>query len=144
MKLAKGRKVDGVVVLKLDQLFRSLKYLITSLSEFEQVGVKFISVNAQIDMTTSAGRLMANVLGSFAEFEADLIRERTHLGLDHARRMGKTLGRPQKHNSDKIIELRKPGPMMDPVENNSGILTFQTSSLIFCVIAAVMLPISIS
>ncbi len=109
MKLAKGRKVDGVVVLKLDRLFRSLKHLITSLSEFEQVGVKFISVNDQIDMTTSAGRLMANVLGSFAEFEADLIRERTHLGLDHARRMGKTLGRPLKHNSDKIIELRKQG-----------------------------------
>ncbi len=109
MKLAKGRKVDGVIVLKLDRLFRSLKHLTTSLSEFEQVGVKFISVNDQIDMTTSAGRLMANVLGSFAEFEADLIRERTLLGLEHARRRGKILGRPPKHDVAQIINLRKLG-----------------------------------
>lgn len=109
LKLVRCRKVDGVIVLKLDRLFRSLKHLSASLSEFEELGVKFISVKDQIDMTTSAGRLMANVLGSFAEFEADLCRERTLLGLDHARRMGKTLGRPKKHDHKKIIELRSQG-----------------------------------
>lgn len=108
-KLVKGRKADGVIVLKLDRLFRSLKHLITSLSEFEELGVKFISVKDQIDMTTSAGRLMVNLLGSFGEFEADLIKERTLLGLDHARRSGKILGRPQKHDSNKIVELRNLG-----------------------------------
>lgn len=107
--LVRRRKVDGVIVLKLDRLFRSLRHLTTSLSEFEQLGVKFISVKDQIDMTTSAGRLMANILGSFAEFETDLIRERTLLGLDHARRTGKTLGRPKKHNYEKIIEFRSKG-----------------------------------
>lgn len=109
MKLAKGRKIGGVIVLKLDRLFRSLKHLTSSLSEFDELGVQFISIKDQLDMTTSSGRLMANILGSFAEFEADLARERTILGLDHARRLGKILGRPKKHDYSKIIELRKQG-----------------------------------
>lgn len=109
LKLVRARKVGGVVVLKLDRLFRSLKHLTSSLSEFDELGVKFISIKDQLDMTTSSGRLTANILGSFAEFEADLARERTLLGLDHARRIGKTLGRPKKHDYEKIIELRQQG-----------------------------------
>lgn len=108
-KLVKGRKADGVIVLKLDRLFRSLKHLITTLSEFEELGVKFISLKEQIDMTTSSGRLLVGLLGAFAEFEADIIRDRTLLGLDFARKSGKILGRPTKHDPNKIIALRNEG-----------------------------------
>lgn len=109
MKLSKGRKVDGVIVLKLDRLFRSLKDLIYTLSELENWGVTFVAVRDNIDMTTSAGRLMGHLLGAVAEFELDLIKERVNLGLDHARRSGKVLGRPAKHNTQRIIDLRKSG-----------------------------------
>ena len=73
---ARARRVDVIVCWKLDRLFRSLGDLVAVLKELEELGVLFISMRDQIDMTTSAGRLMTHLLGAFAEFEASLIRER--------------------------------------------------------------------
>jgi DNA invertase Pin-like site-specific DNA recombinase len=81
--------VDAVVVVKLDRLFRSLKHLVNTLSEFEALQVKFIATCDQVDLTTPAGRMFVQVLGSLAEFERELIRERILLGLEHARSEGK-------------------------------------------------------
>lgn len=76
LKAARARKIDVVVVWKLDRLGRSLVHLLHLLNELEALGVAFISLREQIDMTTPAGRLMAHLMGAFAEFERDLIQER--------------------------------------------------------------------
>jgi DNA invertase Pin-like site-specific DNA recombinase len=109
LKLVRERQVDVVVVLKLDRLFRSLKHLVLTVEEFEELGVEFVSVKDQFDLTTSAGRLLRNLLGCFAEFEAGLIRERTLIGLDHAVASGKKLGRPQTSDVEAIRKLRQEG-----------------------------------
>ena len=110
LALARAREVDAIVVVKLDRLFRSLKHLVNTLSEFEALQVKFIATRDQVDLTTPAGRMFVQVLGSLAEFERELIRERILLGLDHARSEGKRLGRPKgADRSTEIIRLKAQG-----------------------------------
>lgn len=109
LTLVRERQVDVVVVLKLDRLFRSLKHLVLTVEEFEELGVEFVSVKDQFDLTTSAGRLLRNLLACFAEFEAALIRERTLIGLDHAVSIGKKLGRPKETDFESIVNLRFQG-----------------------------------
>src|SRR5258708_1137164 len=70
MSDVRQRQVDLVICWKLDRLFRSLKDLISTLQEFSELGVEFISLKDNIDLTTSAGRLMLHILGAFGEFEA--------------------------------------------------------------------------
>ncbi len=76
MTLVRSRKIDTVICWKLDRLFRSLRDLVTLLQELSDLNVSFVAIRDQIDLTTSSGRLMAQLLGAFAEFEASLIRER--------------------------------------------------------------------
>jgi DNA invertase Pin-like site-specific DNA recombinase len=109
LESVRSREVDGVVVLKLDRLFRSLKHLITMLEEFESLGIKFIAVRDQVDMTTPSGRLFVQMIGALGEFERELIKERVILGLENARATGKILGRPKIRDDKKIIALRKTG-----------------------------------
>ncbi len=120
LRLVRERQVDVVAVLKLDRLFRSLKHLVVTVEEFEELDVEFVSVKDQLDLTTSAGRLLRNLLACFAEFEAALIRERTLIGLDHAVAMGKTLGRPPKAGTQKIVELRNSGLTYLEIQKQTG------------------------
>ena len=92
---ARRREIDAVAVVKLDRLARSVRHLTQLASEFEALGVDLIVLDQGIDTSTPAGRLLFNVLGSIAEFEGDLIRERTRAGIAAARRRGKRLGRPR-------------------------------------------------
>ena len=92
---ARRREIDAVAVVKLDRLARSVRHLTQVAAEFEALGVDLIVLDQGIDTSTPAGRLLFNVLGSIAEFEADLIRERTRAGIASARRRGKRLGRPR-------------------------------------------------
>ena len=87
------RQGDVVVVWKLDRLGRSLKHLIDLVSDFREKGIEFISLNDSIDTTTVTGRLTFNIFASFAEFERELIRERTMAGLQAARERGRIGGR---------------------------------------------------
>lgn len=89
------RAGDTVVVWKLDRLGRSLKELITLINEFQDKEVGFRSLNDAIDTTTAQGRLVFNLFASLAEFERDLIRERTQAGLSAARSRGRLGGRPK-------------------------------------------------
>lgn len=109
MALARERKIDCVVCTKLDRLFRSLKHLLTVLDEFESLGILFVATKDSVDLSTPAGRLMASVLGALGAFERDLIIERTHAGLEHARRNGKRLGRPERHDKVAMLVLRSEG-----------------------------------
>ncbi len=103
------RGVDIVIVWKLDRFFRSLKDMVLTLQELSDLGVQFISLKDQLDLTTSTGRLMTHILGAFAEFEASLIRERVKAGLVNARRKGRRLGRPKRRDDGAIQSLRSRG-----------------------------------
>ena len=88
------RKDDVLVIWKLDRLGRSFKDLITLVNNLLERGVGLKSLNDPIDTTTAQGRLIFNIFGSLAEFERELIRERTLAGLEAARLRGKKGGRP--------------------------------------------------
>ncbi|MPW31634.1 helix-turn-helix domain-containing protein [Agarivorans sp. B2Z047] len=106
------RNGDTVVVYKLDRLGRSLKDLIALLDSFKEAEVQFISLSESIDTTTSTGKLIFNVIGAIAEFERDIIVERTKAGLEAARARGRKGGRKQKL-SDKQVKLAK-SMLQDP------------------------------
>jgi DNA invertase Pin-like site-specific DNA recombinase len=89
------RKDDIVVVYKLDRLGRSLKHLLEIVAELDTKSVGLKSINDAIDTNTPQGRLFFNISASFAEFERDLIRERTKSGLEAARARGRKGGRRQ-------------------------------------------------
>jgi len=92
---ARRREVAAVVVVKLDRVARSVSHLAELGEELRALEVDLVALDQAIDTSTPAGRLMFNVLGSIAEFERDLIRERTRDGLEAARRRGSKLGRPR-------------------------------------------------
>jgi len=87
------REGDIIVVYKLDRLGRSLRHLIDLVTTFRRKGVEFVSLNDSIDTTTPQGRLTFNIFASFAEFERELISERTMAGLKAARAKGRLGGR---------------------------------------------------
>src|SRR5215212_9076832 len=103
--LAYARPGDTLVVWRLDRLGRSLKHLIETVADLAARGIGFKSLTEQIDTTTSGGKLIFHVFGALAEFERDLIRERTNAGLAAARARGRTGGRPKKLADTKTRAL---------------------------------------
>ena len=83
-----------MLVWRLDRWGRSVTDLLTTLQELEHLGGGFVSLTETLDLTTPAGRAMAGLLAIFAEFEREILRERTRAGLAHARQNGIRLGRP--------------------------------------------------
>src|SRR3954464_6309361 len=90
------RSGDTLVVWRLDRLGRSLRHLIDTITDLQERGVGFKSLTESIDTTTSGGRLVFNIFGSLAEFEREIIKERTNAGLQAARARGRTGGRRTK------------------------------------------------
>lgn len=88
------RQGDKVVVWKLDRLGRSLKDLIELVAAFREIGVEFVSLKDGIDTGTATGRFTFNIFASLAEFEREIIKERTMAGLEAARARGRKGGRP--------------------------------------------------
>jgi DNA invertase Pin-like site-specific DNA recombinase len=95
------RKGDTLVVWRLDRLGRSLPHLITTMTSLEEQGIGFKSLTENIDTTTSGGKLIFHIFGALAEFERNLIKERTLAGLTAARARGKKGGRP------KVLTVQK-------------------------------------
>lgn len=93
--LKECRPGDTLVVWKLDRLGRSLPHLVETVRDLSGRGVGFKSLQEQIDTTTSGGKLIFHIFASLAEFERDLIRERTNAGLAAARARGRRGGRPK-------------------------------------------------
>lgn len=87
-------EIDGVAFWSLDRWGRTASELIFELEEFSRTGKSLIALKEGIDLSTAAGRMMANMLAIMANFERDRIRERTMLGLARAKAQGKKLGRP--------------------------------------------------
>ena len=93
--LAHLREGDVLMIWKLDRLGRSLRHLIEVVTDLAQRGIGFKSLQEHLDTTTSSGKLVFHMFGALAEFERDLIRERTHAGLSAARARGRRGGRPR-------------------------------------------------
>lgn len=110
---AAEEQFDAVAIVKLDRLARSTRHLLDLAAYFEEHDVDLLVKDQAIDTTTPVGRFMFTVLGAVAEFERDLIRERTVAGLEHARRQGKRLGRPM-NDHEKMAEA------VDDVANSGG------------------------
>ena len=96
------RKGDTLCVWKLDRLGRSLKHLIETVLALQALGKGFCSLQENIDTTTSGGKLFFHIFGALAEFERDIIRERTRAGLASARSRCRLGGRPSIMNSKKL------------------------------------------
>ena len=94
LEAARRRQIDVVLVWRLDRWGRAVTDLLATLQELDHLGVGFVSLTEALDLTTPAGRAMAGLLAIFAEFEREILRERTKAGLAHARENGKRLGRP--------------------------------------------------
>ncbi len=124
---AKAGKVDAVMVWKLDRWGRSTADLVSSIKDLDESGVTFVSLKDGIDLSTSAGRLVANVLASIAEFEADGIRERVTAGVRHAQRhgtrSGKAIGRPAiaAGRSTEVHALRSQGLSLPQIVEKTGL-----------------------
>jgi len=101
-----ARDGDILVVWKLDRFGRSLRDLIATITTLHEKGVGFKSITESIDTTTPGGKLIFHVFGALAEFERDLIRERTHAGLTAARARGKVGGRPRVLSPKKVTQLQ--------------------------------------
>lgn len=118
---ARRREIDAVAVVKIDRLARSVRHLTVMAAELEALGVDLIVLDQGIDTSTPAGRLTFHLLGAIAEFERDLIRERTHAGLAAARRRGARIGRPRAEvEVDRVRRLREAGQTWDHVAETLG------------------------
>jgi putative DNA-invertase from lambdoid prophage Rac len=113
---ARQRSFDVVLVQKLDRFGRSLLHCITGIQELTSLGIRFIATSQGLDTDENnpASKLFLHVLAAFAQFEREIIRERVVAGLEHARRRGVKLGRPQSVNIDarqlaKVAALRRDG-----------------------------------
>ena len=120
---AHKRAFDVLIVWKLDRLSRSLKDLITTLETLGSLGIDFISYDNSLDTSTPTGKLVFHVVGSVAEFERDIIRERVRAGLANAKRNGKHLGRPSilAKVSPKIYILKEKGLSNRMIANRVGV-----------------------
>lgn len=103
-----ARQGDIIVVWRLDRLSRSLKDLIEMVALLDEKGIGLKSLQESIDTSSSSGKLIFHIFGALAEFERNLIRERTHAGLQAARARGRKGGRPKKLSNDKsklVVQL---------------------------------------
>src|SRR2546428_907936 len=105
--LAYLRPGDTLVVWKLDRAGRSLPHLIELLKGLKERDIEFVSLTEQIDTSTPGGKLIFHMMGALAEFERDLIRERTNAGLAAARARGHRGGRPRKLRTNGKIALAR-------------------------------------
>ncbi|NEJ64888.1 recombinase family protein [Rhizobium ruizarguesonis] len=105
--VAYARDGDTLTVWRLDRLGRSMKHLIEVVTELEGKGVGFRSLTENIDTTTPGGRLVFHLFGALAQFERDLIRERTRAGLKAAADRGRRGGRQPVVSQDKLNKARQ-------------------------------------
>ena len=121
--LKASTKGDVFVVYKLDRLARSTKELYQLTDQLKEKGVEFVSINDSFDTTTPTGKAMFGMLAVFAEFERDIIQQRTKAGLEAARKRGKVGGRPAIDEKTKrqVITLFKGGESATDIAKEYGI-----------------------
>jgi DNA invertase Pin-like site-specific DNA recombinase len=103
--LDKLRKGDTVYVVRLDRLGRRMLKLIQLINDFKEKGINFVSLENNIDTTTTLGMVLFSMCAAFSEMERELIRERVKAGLDAAHQKGRKGGRPKALTQDKLKTL---------------------------------------
>jgi DNA invertase Pin-like site-specific DNA recombinase len=122
LKAAHARECDAILCWKLDRLGRSLKHLVNVIADLQAVGVAFIALRDNLDMSTPSGRLMFHVVAAMAEFERSLIRERVTAGIHAARARGKRIGRPRVYvSADKVRAMREVGMPWRAISHKLGV-----------------------
>ncbi len=111
------REGDTLVVWRLDRLGRSLKHLIETITALNNRKIGFKSITENIDKTTSGGKLVFHIFGALAEFERDIIRERTNAGLQAARARGRNGGRPKAKTLDTPKKIALAQSLYDDKNN---------------------------
>jgi len=121
MSDAKRRRFDSILVWKLDRFGRSLRHLVNAIAELESIGVTFVSLTDNLDLSTPSGRLMFQVIAAMGEFERELIRERVRSGMRNAKEKGKSIGRPRSIvDSCEIERLRNSGASWRAIAKATG------------------------
>ena len=121
MTAVRRREVGVVACAKLDRLARSLRQLVDVAAELDARGVDLVVLDQRLDTGTPGGRLTFHVLGAVAEFERDLIAERTRAGIAAARRRGKRIGRPRSHVPEgRARELHAAGVSVSKIARDLG------------------------
>jgi DNA invertase Pin-like site-specific DNA recombinase len=119
---AQQRRFDAILVWKVDRFGRSLRHLVNALAELGALGVAFVSLRDNLDLSTPSGRLMFAVIGAMAEFERSLIQERVKAGLSNARAKGQQLGRPQRIvHRESILQMRAEGLSLRQIAERLGL-----------------------
>jgi DNA invertase Pin-like site-specific DNA recombinase len=120
---AKRRKFDAVLVYRYDRFARSLRQLVNALTEFDALGIHFVSLHKGVDTSTPNGRLVFGIFASIAEFERELIRGRVRSGLAAAKARGVQLGRRAKVRPDagQIRLMREAGKSFDEICEATGV-----------------------
>lgn len=106
MEDAKAKKFEAVAVYKLDRFGRSAGDLYKNVEDLKNNGIDFISISDNIDTSTHYGKLLFGILAAFAEFERNIILERTRAGLERARKVGTKSGKPM-HRPKKVINMEQ-------------------------------------
>ena len=118
---ARKRKFDAVLVWRFDRFARSTKHLITSLEEFQNLGIAFLSFHENIDSTSSLGKAMFTIISAIAELERNIIVERIKGGLRRAKAMGKKIGRPGlQMSTERIMNLKTQGLSIRAIAKEVG------------------------
>jgi len=112
-----ARTGDVIVVWRLDRLGRSLKELIETINMLAERGIELQSLKEHIDTTTPTGKLMFHIMGAMAEFERDVISERTQAGLEAARARGRHGGRPKAIEKISLRNLTRAKELYDAKKN---------------------------
>jgi len=119
---AKQRRFDAVCVWKLDRFGRSLRHLVNALADLESLGVLFVSLRDNLDLSTPSGRLMFQIIGAMAEFERALIQERVRAGMRNAKAKGRSIGRPRANvGASTVARLRDSGASWREIGRKLGI-----------------------
>lgn len=119
---AKQRRFDVVAVWKLDRFGRSVAHVVVALAELEALGITFVSLKDNLDLSTPSGRFMFQIVAAFAELERAMIQERVRAGLQNAKRKGKRLGRPPAAvDRARIARLRATGASLRAIAGQIGV-----------------------
>lgn len=119
---AKRRHFDSILVWKLDRFGRSLRHLVNAIAELESIGIAFVSLTDNLDLSTPSGRLMFQVVAAMGEFERELIRERVRSGMRNAKQKGKRIGRPKLILDSAVIDrLRQSGRSWREIAKAAGV-----------------------
>lgn len=121
MRDVREGRVKTVIVYSFSRFARSTKFLLDSLEEFNNLGVNFVSLSENVDLSTAIGKAMFTIISAIASLERDLISERVKNGLKNARAKGKQIGRPKTRNTELIVSLRKKGYTYNQIRELLGV-----------------------